>query len=89
MDPWEQQSAIATYEIVRQLISLSDGKTMHLSREQKGRFVCICWITQIFKHISHPKPAYVADWEDVPAWQKETDSDIFEAIEASVLQERV
>lgn len=28
-----------------------------------------------------PKPGYVADWPDLPDWQKETDADIFEAIE--------
>jgi hypothetical protein len=31
-----------------------------------------------------PKPGYVADWPDLPDWQKETDSDIFEAIEKSL-----
>ncbi|GAB2806743.1 hypothetical protein GCM10027091_43750 [Streptomyces daliensis] len=28
-------------------------------------------------------PAYVADWPDLPDWQKETDADIFETIEAT------
>jgi hypothetical protein len=26
-------------------------------------------------------PSHMADWGDLPAWQQETDSDIFEAIE--------
>ncbi|MBT2388003.1 hypothetical protein J7E87_00850 [Streptomyces sp. ISL-1] len=30
------------------------------------------------------KPGYVADWADLPAWQQETDSDIFERIEQTV-----
>lgn len=84
---WEQDSASVVYEQVRQFVTLSAGKTTLLSREQKGRFVCLCWIAQIFKHISNPKPSYVADWNDLPEWQRETDSDIFEAIEQSVLQE--
>ncbi|WP_406178412.1 hypothetical protein [Streptomyces sp. NBC_00996] len=29
----------------------------------------------------HRGAEYVADWPDLPDWQKETDADIFEAIE--------
>ncbi|MFC5253428.1 hypothetical protein [Streptomyces nigrescens] len=35
----------------------------------------------LFKHFADPKPGYVADWSDLPKWQRETDADIFEAIE--------
>lgn len=38
----------------------------------------------MFKHIPDPKPAYVADWEDMPRWQQETDADIFDRIERDV-----
>ncbi|NYE73276.1 hypothetical protein BKA15_004605 [Microlunatus parietis] len=31
---------------------------------------------------SNPKSGYVADWDDLPEWQRETDADIFDAIEA-------
>jgi hypothetical protein len=87
MSQWEQESASAVYEQVRQFILVTGGQTTHLSREQKGRFVCLCWIGQIFKHFSDPKESYVADWEQLPEWQRETDVDIFESIERSVLQE--
>ncbi len=85
---WEQESASAVYEQIHQFVSLTRGQTTHLSREQKGRFVCLCWIGQIFKHIANPKASYVADWEQLPAWQRETDSDIFEAVEGAFLQIR-
>lgn len=78
---WERQSAAAVYEQVRQFVRLSNGTTAKLSREQKGRFVALCWIAQIYKHIPDPKPAYVADWKELPEWQRETDADIFERIE--------
>lgn len=87
LSQWEQESACAVYEQVRQFVSLTGGQTMHLSREQKGRFVCLCWIGQIFKHFPQPKSSYVADWDQLPEWQRETDADIFEAIEKIVLQE--
>ena len=38
----------------------------------------------MFKHFKDPKPGYVADWADLPDWQQETDSDIFERIERTV-----
>jgi hypothetical protein len=79
---WERASASAVYAQVKQFVEL--GATAHLSREQKGRFVAICWVAQIYKHIPNPKPAYVADWDALPQWQKETDSDIFERIEVAL-----
>jgi hypothetical protein len=47
--------------------------------------VALCWIAQIYKHIPDPKPGYVADWDALPAWQQETDADIFAAVEGVVL----
>lgn len=52
-----------------------------VEREQKGRFVALCWIGQIYARLPNPKSSYVADWEYLPDWQKQTDSDMFEAIE--------
>jgi hypothetical protein len=78
---WERESAASVYQQVADFIETTAGKTSKLTREQKGRFVALCWIGQIFKHFPEPKPAYVADWNDLPQWQKETDIEIFEAIE--------
>lgn len=82
---WERSSASAVYGQVRDFILISDGNTRKLSRIQRGRFVALCWIAQIHKHFPDPKPAYVADWEDLPDWQRETDADIFDQIEGAVL----
>ncbi|MGK8485999.1 hypothetical protein [Nocardia asiatica] len=60
------------------------GNTSKLSRTQKGRWLALCWIAQIYKHIPDPKPGYVADWVQLPEWQQETDADIFEVIERSM-----
>jgi hypothetical protein len=78
---WERQAAAAVYEQVRQFVDLSDDHAKRLTREQKGRFVATCWTAQMYKHFGDPKPGYVADWLDMPEWQQETDSDVFEAIE--------
>ncbi|MFD8157642.1 hypothetical protein [Streptomyces malaysiensis] len=81
---WERTAAGAVYEQVRQFLELSEGHAGRLTREQKGRFVATCWIAQMYRHFEDPKPGYVADWADLPGWQQETDSDIFEAIEKDV-----
>lgn len=78
---WERSSAAAVYDQVLAFITATDGATAKLTREQKSRFVALCWVGQIYKHIADPKPAYVADWDDLPDWQKKTDADIFERIE--------
>lgn len=72
------------YEQVRAFVEASDGTTAKLSRAQRGRFVATCWIAQIYKHIADPKPGYVADFDDLPEWQQETDAGIFDAIERQV-----
>lgn len=87
MQEWEQQAAIATYEQVCQFVLLTNGGTQRLTREQKGRFVCLCWIGQIFCYFVAPKESYIADWEQLPEWQRETDATIFETIEHAVHQE--
>ncbi len=78
---WEQLSAAAVFSQVYGFIAISDGKAAKLTRAQKSRFVALCWIAQIYKHIPDPKPGYVADWDELPNWQQETDADIFERIE--------
>ncbi|MFI7351513.1 hypothetical protein ACIBSR_35290 [Streptomyces sp. NPDC049936] len=78
---WERQAAGAVHDQVRQFLDLSDRHASRLTREQKSRFVATCWAAQMYKHFENPKPGYVADWPDLPDWQKETDADIFEAIE--------
>lgn len=78
---WERDSAATVYAQVRAFIDATRGASTKLTREQKGRFVALCWIGQIYKHFPDPKPAYVADWDDLPEWQRETDADIFESIE--------
>jgi hypothetical protein len=85
---WERASAAAVYEQVRAFIETSDGTTAKLSRAQRGRWVATCWIAQIYKHIPDPKPGYVADWDDLPVWQQETDADIFDTIEQQVTAQR-
>jgi len=82
---WERSAAAAVQNQVIEFVRATDrSATAKLSRKQKGRFVALCWIGQIYKHFSDPKASYVADWDDLPSWQQETDSDIFERIEREV-----
>jgi hypothetical protein len=78
---WERASAAAVYDQVRAFVAATDGHTNRLTRAQRGRFVAVCWIGQIYKHIPDPKAAYVADWDNLPDWQQQTDADIFDHIE--------
>lgn len=85
MPDWERASAAAVYEQVNDFVGTTEGGTAKLTREQKSRYVALCWIGQIYKHFADPKPSYVADWEDLPEWQQETDADVFEHIEQKVM----
>jgi hypothetical protein len=77
---WERAAATAVYDQILGFINATDGAATKLTAEQRGRFVALCWIGQIFKHFPDPKPSYVADWNDLPDWQKATDIDIFDRI---------
>ncbi len=79
---WERESAAAVFAQVRNFVEVTEGAAAKLTREQKGRFVALCWTAQIWRHFPDPKPAYVADWAQMPGWQQETDADIFERIES-------
>ncbi|MFJ6217266.1 hypothetical protein ACIQGZ_28625 [Streptomyces sp. NPDC092296] len=81
MPDWERASATAVHGQIRGFIDATGGAVSKLTREQKGRFVALCWIGQIHAHIPDPKPSYIADWDALPAWQQETDIEIFEHIE--------
>lgn len=81
---WERAAAAAVYGQVRAFVATTDGHTAKLTREQRGRFVALCWLGQVFKHIPNPKPGYVADWDQLPEWQRETNADIFEHVERHV-----
>ncbi|MFD9817061.1 hypothetical protein [Streptomyces sp. NPDC059080] len=78
---WEQVAAGAVYAQVRQFLEVSGGHAARLTREQKGRFVATCWTAQMYRHFEDPKPGYVADWPALPEWQRETDADVFDAIQ--------
>jgi hypothetical protein len=78
---WERESAAAVYQLVADLLRISEGAAGRLSRTQKSQFVAACWTAQIHLRIENPKPSYVAPWEALPPWQREVDADIFEAIE--------
>lgn len=82
MPAWERAAAAAVEGQVEGFLEVSEGHAGKLSREQKGRFVATCWIAQIHRLVRDPKPGYVADWAELPDWQRETDADIFEALEA-------
>ncbi|GII92113.1 hypothetical protein [Sinosporangium siamense] len=82
MPDWERECAAAVYDQVIAFIDATGGGAAKLTRGQKGKFVAVCWVGQIYKHVPDPKPSYVADWDDLPKWQQETDADIFERIEA-------
>ena len=60
------------------------GMKRHYPGEPKPGYVALCWIAQIYKHFEDPKPGYVADWQDLPARQQQTDADIFDAIASAV-----
>ncbi|SES09173.1 hypothetical protein [Actinokineospora terrae] len=86
LSPWERASANAVYETVRSIVEA--GGTEGLSRVQKGRFVTLLRIAQVHRHLSSPRESIVADWEELPAWQRETNADIFEHIEDLILGAR-
>jgi hypothetical protein len=84
MPQWEREAAAAVCQQVADFVAVSGGAVRRLSREQRGRFVAVCWIAQIYREFPEPKPSYVADWDEMPEWQRKVDADIFDAIERRI-----
>ncbi|MGQ4486659.1 hypothetical protein LRE75_29750 [Streptomyces sp. 372A] len=54
-----------------------------MSQTEGARLFRESWIAGVRRHFpGEPKAGYVADRDASPAWQRETDADIFDAIEA-------
>jgi hypothetical protein len=84
MAAWEKSAASTVFYQVKTFLEVTDGAAAKLDRQQKGRFVALCWTGQVWRHFEDPKPAYVADWDELPGWQQDTDADIFEWIARKV-----
>ncbi|GAA2706190.1 hypothetical protein [Actinoplanes palleronii] len=84
---WERSAAAAVCGQVLAFIDVSDGAVAKLSRDQRGRFLALCWTAQIYRAFTDPKPSYVADWDQLPPWQQAVDSDIFDALEKAASQD--
>ncbi|GLW92943.1 hypothetical protein [Actinokineospora globicatena] len=80
MPAWERASTTAVYEMVRAFVEA--GGTDRLSRVQKGQFVHLCWLAQVHKHLDSPT---TADWDALPTWHQETNTDVFDHIEDLIL----
>lgn len=77
---WERAAAAAVEAQIVAFAQASRSGVRKLSSAQRGRFVALCWVAQMYEHFADPKPSYVADWDDLPEWQQRTNSDIFDAI---------
>ena len=84
MGEWEQKAATAVYAKTQAFVQAGHQAGVYPTPEQGGRFISEAWNIQVFRHIPNPKASYVADWEDLPEWQRNTDMDIYSAIEVEV-----
>ncbi|MFI9393723.1 hypothetical protein [Streptomyces bauhiniae] len=78
---WQREVSGIVASRIQGLMELSEGNAARLSREQKGRFVAICWATEVSDQLDEPDPAEIAEWPDLPLWHRETVADVFEALE--------
>ncbi|MCK2245232.1 MULTISPECIES: hypothetical protein [unclassified Crossiella] len=74
---WEQRCAAAVEGQLRDFLTRSDGHAAQLTQEQKGQYVTLCWLAQVYRHVDDPKPAYVAGWGDMQEWHRRVNISIF------------
>jgi hypothetical protein len=87
MDAWEQEAIKLLYQHVRAITLPSLEQGTRIPREHGGYLVCSIWNVLIFQLLREPKPSYVKHFDQLEGWQQQADTKMFEAIEASVLQE--
>ncbi|MBA2284140.1 MAG: hypothetical protein H0W02_01515 [Ktedonobacteraceae bacterium] len=87
MSSWEQEAVKALYQHVRNIILPGLKEDIRISPEHGGYLVCSIWNVLMFQLLRDPKPSYVKHFNELDEWQQKTDIKMFEAIEATVLQE--
>lgn len=63
---------------MRVFLDATNDGAAKLSRIQKGRFITLRWIDQIYKWFPDPKSSYVANPDYLLQWQQEADADVFD-----------
>ncbi|GAB4590042.1 hypothetical protein [Nocardia sp. IFM 10818] len=81
---WERAAASTVYGQVVDFLAQTGGKAADLSRDQKSRFIALLWIGQVRHRLPDAPASYLADWDEMKPWQRETDADIFEAVQKSL-----
>jgi hypothetical protein len=57
-----------------------------VDREEGGRFFRVAWIEGVNTYYPGiPKPGYIAAWEDISDWEKESVMDIYPQVHALIL----
>lgn len=87
MPSWEQEAVKALYQHVRHIILASLKEDIRIPRVHGGYLVCSIWNVLMFQLLRDPKSSYVKHFHELDEWQQKTDIKMFEAIEATVLQE--
>lgn len=56
-----------------------------MNREEGGRFFRNAWIMGVHKYFpGTPKPGYVAPWENMPDWEKDIVTELYQQVSALV-----
>jgi hypothetical protein len=87
MPSWEQEAVKMLYHEVREILFPYLKQGIRIPREHGGYLVSALRNVLMFQLLRDPKPSYVKHFDQLDEWQQKTDIKMFEAIEASVLQE--
>ena len=84
---WERKCAAMVEYKVRLNVTTFRAEFGALTDEERGQYIANCWITGVLQHLPNPKAGYLTPWEELPAWQQNTDIDIFHALEDLALNQ--
>jgi hypothetical protein len=87
MPEWEKEAVKKLYDSIRMIILPGLKKGVRLPNVVGGYLVASIWNALMYELLGSPKPSYVIPFDQLSSWQQKTDYRMFEAIEASVLQE--
>ncbi|HEV3158088.1 MAG TPA: hypothetical protein VGZ00_12150 [Candidatus Baltobacteraceae bacterium] len=87
MPDWERQSAEAVFDLIRQVVIVSDGETKNLTLQEKGQLVSILWNALVRRYNREPKESYIRPFAELLPWHQETDIIICEEVQNAVERE--
>jgi hypothetical protein len=81
MPDWEQRTAEHVCARVIELIRSSGEATTKLQAFERGQLLTAMWNAHVHRFHPDPPASYTTPWQDLAAWRRQVNTEVFEQIQ--------